>query len=234
MSSAGGADYQRRASVATTTAEAQRILREWRRREMARIAWRDIGGRASVADTLRAVSDLADACIGAAVAAAQRHLETPFGRPRAAVATPGAAAGEVPFIVVAMGKLGGRELNFSSDVDLVFLYAEAGETDGPRPIDNSEYFNRLGRELIRLLDARTEDGFVFRVDTRLRPFGDSGALAVSLASLENYLQEHGRDWERYAWIKARAVVGADVYASATRDFIRPFVYRRYLDFGVFD
>jgi len=234
VSPAAGADYQRRASVATTTAEAQRILREWRRREMARIAWRDIGGRASVADTLRAVSDLADACIRAAVAAAQRHLETPFGRPRAAAAMPGAAAGEVPFIVVAMGKLGGRELNFSSDVDLVFLYAEAGETDGPRPIDNSEYFNRLGRELIRLLDARTEDGFVFRVDTRLRPFGDSGALAVSLASLENYLQEHGRDWERYAWIKARAVVGADVYASATRDFIRPFVYRRYLDFGVFD
>src|SRR6202022_578874 len=106
--------------------------------------------------------------------------------------------------------------------------------DGARPIDNSEYFNRAGREMIRLLDARTDDGFAFRVDTRLRPFGDSGALAVSLASLENYLQEHGRDWERYAWIKARAVVGADAYASATRDFIRPFVYRRYLDFGVFD
>jgi glutamine synthetase adenylyltransferase/Zn-dependent oligopeptidase len=234
MASAAGAEYQRRASTAATTADAQRILREWRRREMVRIAWRDIGGRASVTDTLRAVSDLADDCIRAAVAAAQRHLEAPFGRPRTTAAEGNAKAGDVPFIVVAMGKLGGRELNFSSDVDLVFLYAEAGETDGPRPIDNSEYFNRLGRELIRLLDARTEDGFVFRVDARLRPFGDSGALAVSLASLENYLQEHGRDWERYAWIKARAVVGADAYASATRDFIRPFVYRRYLDFGVFD
>ena len=231
--SAAGTEYQRRAAAAPTTADTQRILREWRRREMLRIAWRDIAGRASVTDTLRAVSDLADGCIRAGVAAAQHHLESPFGRPRSAAAG-NAEAGEVPFIVVGMGKLGGRELNFSSDVDLVFLYAESGETDGPRPIDNSEYFNRLGRELIRLLDARTEDGFVFRVDTRLRPFGDSGALVVSLASLENYLQEHGRDWERYAWIKARAVVGADVYASATRDFIRPFVYRRYLDFGVFD
>ena len=136
--------------------------------------------------------------------------------------------------MVAMGKLGGHELNFSSDIDLVFLYAEAGETDGARCVDNDEYFNRLGREVIRLLDARTEDGFVFRVDMRLRPFGDSGALVVSLAALENYLQEHGRDWERYAWIKARAVVGVTAYARANRDFIRPFVYRRYLDFGVFD
>jgi glutamine synthetase adenylyltransferase/Zn-dependent oligopeptidase len=232
MTAAVADEYHRQASAAATTADAQRVLRQWRRREMVRIAWRDIAGRASVSDTLRAVSDLADACIRAAVAAAQRHLEAPFGRPRTAAASGNAET--VPFIVVAMGKLGGRELNFSSDVDLVFLYAEAGETDGARPIDNSEYFNRLGRELIRLLDARTEDGFVFRVDTRLRPFGDSGALAVNLASLENYLQEHGRDWERYAWIKARAVVGADAYASANQDFIRPFVYRRYLDFGVFD
>jgi glutamine synthetase adenylyltransferase/Zn-dependent oligopeptidase len=234
MAFSAGADYERRVSAATTTADAQRILREWRRREMARIAWRDTGGRASVTDTLRAVSDLADACIRAAVAAAQGHLETPFGRPRPAAAIRDGAAGEVPFIVVAMGKLGGRELNFSSDVDLVFLYAEAGETDGARPLDNSEYFNRLGRDLIRLLDARTADGFAFRVDMRLRPFGGSGALVASLASLENYLQEHGRDWERYAWIKARAVVGTDAYAGATRDLIRPFVYRRYLDFGVFD
>ena len=221
-------EYERRASAAATTADAQHLLREWRRREMLRIAWHDIAGRASVTDTLRAVSDLADGCIRAAADAARRHLDATFGRPRNAQAV------EVPLIVVAMGKLGGRELNFSSDIDLVFLYAEAGETDGVRPADNSEYFNSLGREMIRLLDARTEDGIVFRVDMRLRPFGDSGALVVSLASLEDYLQEHGRDWERYAWIKARAVVGAAAYATATRNFIRPFVYRRYLDFGVFD
>jgi glutamine synthetase adenylyltransferase/Zn-dependent oligopeptidase len=220
--------YEQAAAAAPTTAESQQILREWRRREMARIAWRDIAGRAAVIETLQAVSDLADACIRAASTAAQNHLHAAFGRPRNAAGT------EVPLIVVAMGKLGGRELNFSSDIDLVLLYAEAGETDGARPTDNGEYFNRVGGEMIRLLDARTADGFVFRVDMRLRPFGESGALVVSLASLENYLQENGRDWERYAWIKARAVVGTHAYAAATRDFIRPFVYRRYLDFGVFD
>jgi glutamate-ammonia-ligase adenylyltransferase len=140
----------------------------------------------------------------------------------------------VPLIVMGMGKLGGRELNFSSDIDLVFLFPEPGETDGPRVIDNQEYFTRLGRELIRLLDLRNADGFVFRVDMRLRPFGASGPLAVSLASLEEYLQEHGRDWERYAWIKARPIVGAASYAPAYEEFVRPFVYRRYLDFGVFE
>lgn len=222
------AGHEARAASAATTAEAQRQLREWRRREMVRIAWRDIAGRAGVTETLRDVSDLADACIRAAAAAAQQHLEASFGVPRG---TDGAA---VPFIVVAMGKLGGRELNFSSDIDLVLLYAHAGETDGARAVDNSEFFNRVGREMIQLLDTRTEDGLVFRVDMRLRPFGESGALVVSLAALEEYLQHHGRDWERYAWIKARAVVGAAAYAVAYEDFIRPFVYRRYLDFGVFD
>jgi glutamate-ammonia-ligase adenylyltransferase len=181
-----------------------------------------------VAETLRALSDLADSCIRAAAAAAQAHLRIPFGRPRSA------AGADAPLIVLGMGKLGGRELNFSSDIDLVFLFADAGETDGTRAIDNEEYFNRLGRDLIRLLDARTEDGFVYRVDMRLRPFGESGPLVVSLTALEDYLQQHGRDWERYAWIKARAVVGADAYRAANQEFVRPFVYRRYLDFGVFE
>jgi glutamate-ammonia-ligase adenylyltransferase len=140
----------------------------------------------------------------------------------------------VPLIVLGMGKLGGRELNFSSDIDLVFLFSQPGQTDGPRVIDNEEYFSRLGRELIRLLDVRNADGFVFRVDMRLRPYGASGPLVVSLAALEDYLQEHGRDWERYAWIKARPIVGAASYAPAYEEFVRPFVYRRYLDFGVFE
>ena len=223
-----GAEYEARAAAAPTAADAQRILREWRRREMLRIGWRDIAGRADVPDTLRALSDFADASIRAAASAARLHLEPVFGRPL------GAAAAEVPLIVLGMGKLGGRELNFSSDIDLVFLFSEAGQTDGPRQIENEEYFNRLGRELIRLLDLRNEDGFVFRVDMRLRPFGDSGPLVVSLASLEDYLQEHGRDWERYAWIKARPILGAEAYAAAYPEFVRPFVYRRYLDFGVID
>jgi glutamate-ammonia-ligase adenylyltransferase len=195
---------------------------------MLRTAGRDLAGHAGVPETLRALSDLADSCIRAAAAAAQAHLRIPFGGPRSA------AGADAPLIVLGMGKLGGAELNFSSDIDLVFLFADAGETDGTRVIDNEEYFNRLGRELIRLLDARTEDGFVYRVDMRLRPFGESGPLVVSLAALEDYLQQHGRDWERYAWIKARAVVGADAYRAANQEFVRPFVYRRYLDFGVFE
>jgi glutamine synthetase adenylyltransferase/Zn-dependent oligopeptidase len=222
------AQYEARVGAAASVSDAQQVLREWRRRAMLGIVWQDIAGGVPVTETLRALSDLADGCIRAAGVAAQRQLDAAFGRPRNSLKA------EVPFIVVAMGKLGGRELNFSSDIDLIFLYAEGGETDGARVVDNAEYFNRLGRELIQLLDARTEDGFVFRVDMRLRPFGDSGALVASLAALEDYLQEHGRDWERYAWIKARAVVGIPAYAAAHHAFIRSFVFRRYLDFGVFD
>jgi [glutamine synthetase] adenylyltransferase / [glutamine synthetase]-adenylyl-L-tyrosine phosphorylase len=225
---APGADYETRVAGAHEFEEAQRLLREWRRREMLRIAWRDIAGRAPVSETLQALSALADACIRAASSAARRQLEPVFGKPRTA------NGAEPAFIVLGMGKLGGRELNFSSDIDLVFLFSGAGATDGPRAIDNEEYFNRLGRELIRLLHARTADGFVFRVDMRLRPFGDSGPLVVSLSALEDYLQQHGRDWERYAWIKARAIVGVEAYADSYQEFVRPFVYRRYLDFGVFD
>jgi [glutamine synthetase] adenylyltransferase / [glutamine synthetase]-adenylyl-L-tyrosine phosphorylase len=224
----GNAEYAGSVAAAATLVDAQRVLRQWRRREMLRIAWRDITARASVEETLRAVSELADACIRAACQAARTHLQTIFGTPR------GGAGAEVDFIVLGMGKLGGLELNFSSDIDLVFLFAEAGETNGPRVVANEEYFNRLGREIIRLLDARTEEGFVFRVDMRLRPFGESGPLVVSLAALDDYLQQHGRDWERYAWIKARAIVGAEAYAAANAEFVRPFVYRRYLDFGVFE
>jgi [glutamine synthetase] adenylyltransferase / [glutamine synthetase]-adenylyl-L-tyrosine phosphorylase len=227
-SGAAPADYEPRVAAAPTLEAALFLLREWRRREMLRIAWRAICGSAGVTETLEAVSDLADACIRAAVSAAQLHLRPVFGMPR------GAAGADSQLLVLGMGKLGGRELNFSSDVDLVFLFSEEGETDGPRTLDNQEYFNRLGREIIRLLDLRNADGFVFRVDMRLRPFGESGPLVVSLASLENYLQEHGRDWERYAWIKARPIVGAAAYAPAYEEFVRPFVYRRYLDFGVFE
>jgi [glutamine synthetase] adenylyltransferase / [glutamine synthetase]-adenylyl-L-tyrosine phosphorylase len=227
-SGAAQAGYETRVARAQSVEEAQFLLREWRRREMLRSAWRDIAGTAAVTETLQAVSTLADECIRAATAAAQSHLQPVFGKPRTA------AGADSPFIVLGMGKLGGCELNFSSDVDLVFLFSGAGETDGPRVLDNEEYFNRLGREIIRLLNVRNADGFVFRVDMRLRPFGDSGPLVVNLVSLEAYLQEHGRDWERYAWIKARPIVGAGAYAPAYEEFVRPFVYRRYLDFGVFE
>jgi [glutamine synthetase] adenylyltransferase / [glutamine synthetase]-adenylyl-L-tyrosine phosphorylase len=221
-------NYERRAAAAATMEASQQILREWRRREMLRIAWRDIAATAGVTETLQAVSDLADACIRAATAAARLQLIPVLGLPRD---TNGA---ESSFIVIGMGKLGGRELNFSSDVDLVFLFTAPGQTDGRRTAENEEYFTRLGRDVIRLLDVRNADGFVFRVDMRLRPYGDSGPLVVSLDSLEDYLQQHGRDWERYAWIKARAVVGKQAYDAAYQEFVRPFVYRRYLDFGVFE
>ncbi len=220
--------YEKQVASASSAEQALFLLREWRRRAMVRIAWRDIAGTAPVTATLQAMSDLADAAIRAAAASAELHLLPIFGKPCRSNPTQSA------FIVLGMGKLGGHELNFSSDIDLVFLFTETGETSGPRVVDNEEYFNRLGREIIRLLDTRNSDGFVFRVDMRLRPFGESGPLVVSLASLEDYLQQHGRDWERYAWVKARAIVGADAYAAAYEEFVRPFVYRRYLDFGVFE
>ncbi len=224
----GGAALAGAAAAAQTEAEALAALRAWRRRAMLRVAWRDLTGAASVPETLRELSDFADAAIATAVVLARRLLQPVFGEPRN-------AAGEVvPMIVLGMGKLGGHELNFSSDVDLVLLFAEQGTTDGPRAIENTEYFQRLGRQFIRLLDARTEDGFVFRVDMRLRPFGDSGPLVVSLAALEEYLQQQGRDWERYAWIKARPIVAMEAYSATFQNTVKPFVYRRYLDFGVFE
>ena len=219
-----------RAPVALTDSEADMLaaLRRWRRREMVRIAWRALAGWAGVEETLLESSDFADAAIDIAVAWARQQLVARFGEPRSA---DGSAQ---PLVVVAMGKLGGRELNFSSDVDLVLLFPEHGETDGARSIANEEFFARLGQGLIRLLETPTHDGFTLRVDMRLRPFGDSGPLVVSFAALEDYLPLHGRDWERYAYVKARAVTATDRYAELQSAVLRPFVYRRYLDYGVFD
>ncbi|MCC7464371.1 MAG: bifunctional [glutamate--ammonia ligase]-adenylyl-L-tyrosine phosphorylase/[glutamate--ammonia-ligase] adenylyltransferase [Gammaproteobacteria bacterium] len=203
-------------------------LRRWRRGELARIAWRELAGWVGVPQTLADLSRAADLGISAAYAFARALLERRYGTPRSATGAP------QPLVIVGMGKLGGRELNFSSDVDLVFLFPEGGDTDGERPLANEEFFTRLGQLLIRLLDAPTDEGFGWRVDMRLRPFGDSGPLVASFAAFEDYLQIHGRDWERYAWIKARAISGAEAYAELFRNVVRPFVYRRYLDFGVFD
>jgi len=203
-------------------------LRRWRRHEIVRIAWRDLAGWADLSETLSDLSAFADAAIEAAVRYARRDLVMRYGEPRS-------AQGEVqPLVVLAMGKLGGGELNFSSDVDLVFLFPEHGETDGARSIANEEFFTRLGQGVIRLLGAPTHEGSVLRVDMRLRPFGDSGPLVASFASFEDYLPRHGRDWERYAYVKARAVTARDAYAELYAAAVRPFVYRRYLDYGVFE
>jgi glutamate-ammonia-ligase adenylyltransferase len=216
------------ASTAADEPQFMRALRRWRACELLRIAWRDLAGWATLTDTLRDLSRAADHALRAAHDFAWQVLTARYGTPRSASGV------EQRLIVVAMGKLGGGELNFSSDIDLVFLFPESGDTDGVRSISNEEFFTRLGQLLIRLLDQQTEDGFVFRVDMRLRPFGDSGPLAASGASFEDYLQIHGRDWERYAWIKARAVLAEAQYAELFRTAVRPFVYRRYLDFGVFE
>src|SRR6185369_9541833 len=112
-------------------------------------------------------------------------------------------------LVIAMGKLGGCELNVSSDVDLIFVYPEDGDTDGRRSVSNQDFFSRLGRKLITSLQEITRDGYVFRVDMRLRPYGESGPLAMSYDMLESYLQTQGREWERYAWVKARVVSGTE-------------------------
>ena len=204
-------------------------LRRWRKREMVRIAWRDLASWVGLEETLSELSVFADTAIQVAHEHARCGLVARYGEPRS-------PAGEVQqLLVVGMGKLGGGELNFSSDVDLVFLFGEHGETDGARPIENEEFFTRLGQGLIRLLETPTHDGLVFRVDMRLRPFGDSGALVCSFASFEDYLQRHGRDWERYAYVKARAITAKDKYAAEIYpNAIRPFVYRRYVDYGVFE
>ncbi|NOR68040.1 MAG: bifunctional [glutamate--ammonia ligase]-adenylyl-L-tyrosine phosphorylase/[glutamate--ammonia-ligase] adenylyltransferase, partial [Woeseiaceae bacterium] len=206
-------------------------LRRFRDRWLLHVLWRDICGAASLNETLQALSDLADDLIAACTKYATRIVQERFGIPR------NEHRAEIPVVVLAMGKLGGRELNFSSDVDLIFLYTDDGETDGRRPLSAHEYFTRLTQQIVALLDEVTADGFVFRVDTRLRPFGDSGPPVVSFAALESYLPQHGRSWERYAYIKARITgppVSEAVAEELMSNMIEPFVYRRYLDFGVFE
>jgi glutamate-ammonia-ligase adenylyltransferase len=206
----------------------QASLRHWRRRELVRIAWRDLAGWAPLSETLAELTAFADTAITVALAHARRTLVERYGEPRS-------AAGEAqPLLIIGMGKLGGGELNFSSDVDLVLLFPEHGETDGARGIANEEFFTRLGQALVRLLEAPTADGFVLRVDLRLRPFGDSGSLVSSFAAFEDYLPRHGRDWERYAYVKARPITATERFEEIESSALRPFVYRRYLDYGVFE
>lgn len=206
-------------------------LRRFRNQALLRILWREVHRLADLDETLQQLSTLADRLLDAATRYSESHLEPRYGRLR------NPAGDVVPLVILGMGKLGGRELNFSSDIDLVFCYAQNGETDGASKLSAQEYFTRLSRQIIALLDEVTVDGFVFRVDTRLRPFGDSGPPVVSFAALESYLLQHGRDWERYAYIKAR-VVGSQPRQQVLDDLninlIQPFVYRRYLDYGVFE
>ncbi len=232
--------------------ELKRALRQLRRQVMLRVMLRDLGGRAPLAEVVASMSDLAELSLDYALEHLVPWLEAQYG-------TPSANGKRQELIVVGMGKLGGRELNVSSDIDLIFVYPEEGETvssapasaagAGQRLLSNHEYFTRLGRRLINVLADITEDGQVFRVDMRLRPNGDSGPLACSLDALENYFIAEGREWERYAWIKARVVATSgdtSVLATSSKDtadagalaqqlgtVARPFVFRKYLDFGAF-
>jgi len=210
--------------------ELARNLRRARNRQQVRIIWRDLTRQADLRETCRDLSDLADAAIDQAYRwLYPRHCQQ-FGTPI------GHRSGQPQHLVVlGMGKLGAVELNLSSDIDLIFAFPEGGETEGvKRSLDNQEFFTRLGQRLIKALDPVTVDGFVFRVDMRLRPYGSSGALVLSFNALEHYYQDQGRDWERYAMIKARVVAGDQEAGAQLQEMLRPFVYRRYLDFSAIE
>ncbi|UFN69977.1 bifunctional [glutamate--ammonia ligase]-adenylyl-L-tyrosine phosphorylase/[glutamate--ammonia-ligase] adenylyltransferase [Vibrio alginolyticus] len=204
-----------------------RVLRQFRNREMVYIAWKDFMHAWSLETSLSHLSELAEAMIFETYQWQYQACCQEWG-------TPTSEEGEVqPMLIIGMGKLGGGELNFSSDIDLIFTYPENGETQGARrSIANAQFFTRLGQRIIKALDQQTFDGFCYRVDMRLRPFGESGPLVMSYAALEDYYQEQGRDWERYAMIKAR-VMGCEMYPQyqELRQMLRPFVFRRYIDFS---
>ncbi len=205
-----------------------RLLRQYRKQQSARIIWRDVLGMDTLPDTMQRISDLADDCMQVALAAVQSDFETRHGVVRD-------AQGErIDPVIFGLGKLGGGELNFSSDVDLVIGFEEHGESDGPRPLAAETYFTRLCQQWIKLLDEVTVDGFCHRVDMRLRPYGNSGRLVWSFAAMELYFQSEGRDWERYAWQKARVVAGDAAAGARFLNTLRPFVYRRYLDYTALD
>jgi glutamate-ammonia-ligase adenylyltransferase len=216
------------AAGATDEAGLRAALRHLRATVMTVLIARDLAGAAPLEEVVETVSALAEVTIGHAAGRLQQWASETYGTPLGAET--GAAQ---PLVVIGMGKLGGGELNVSSDIDLVFVYPEDGDTSGPRVISNHEFFIRVGRQLIGALAEITADGFVFRVDMRLRPYGDAGPLAVSLGMLENYLVTQGREWERYAWLKGRALTGG-VRGTEIEDLVRPFVYRRHLDYSALE
>lgn len=207
----------------------KRALRVLRNREMVRIAWRDLCGRAGLEETLRDLSLLADSVVDATLDRLHQAQVALDGEPR------GLSGAAQRLFVIAMGKLGASELNFSSDIDLMLAYPEQGDTvGGRRSLSNQEFFTRLAKKLVAALGEVTAEGFVFRVDLRLRPFGDSGPVVLSVGAFESYYEAHARDWERYALIKARTIAGDRLAGDELLRVLRPFVYRRYIDFGALE
>lgn len=199
-------------------------LRRLRQQVLVRMMVRDLNGLADFHEVVQTTSALAEVTLQKAIAFHTAELNKLFGTPKSQQGEPQS------LIVVGMGKLGGAELNVSSDIDLIFAYEQEGGTDGAQVISNQEFFTKLGKKVIAALDDVTEDGFVFRVDMRLRPFGSEGALVSCLDALEDYYQNYGREWERYAWIKGRVVAGP---SQALGNVLKPFVFRKYLDFNAY-
>ncbi len=203
-------------------------LRRYRHRKHLEIIFLDVVRAATAEDTLRRLSDLADQVIGEALAACNRLLADKHGQPHNQAGEP------MALNIIAMGKLGGRELNFSSDIDLICCFDSDGELSGFGQLSHQEYFTRLVRMLSQVLSENTADGFAYRVDLRLRPWGESGPVVLSHAALEHYYQLHGREWEQYAMVKARLLSGSPSDRDYLGSLIRPFVYRRYHDYRVFE
>jgi glutamate-ammonia-ligase adenylyltransferase len=229
----GSENYQQRlAGLLADVNDEEKLmtcLRRCRQREMVRIAWRDLAGWADLAETMAALSDFADACLGQTLNVLYQWQCDQFGIP---TAEDGSAQS---LVILGLGKLGAGELNFSSDVDLIFAYPRNGNTRGTRSsLSNLEFFSRLCRRFIKVIGQSTADGLVFRVDLRLRPFGESGPLVMDFTGMERYYQEQGREWERYALIKARAVAGDAAAGNYLLEQLHPFIYRRYLDYGAFE
>lgn len=201
-------------------------LRRYRHWWMTRLISSDIQQTVDLETLTAHLSKLADVAVNVSQQWSMRQYQNLYGQ---ALDSAGVAQ---KLIVIGMGKLGGYELNLSSDIDLVFAFREHGETQGgKKSLSHQEYFTKIGQKLIQHLDQVNAEGFVFRVDMRLRPFGQSGALVMSMDSLENYYQDQGRDWERYAMIKARVMAGDELDVREFESIRRPFVYRKYLDFG---
>ena len=213
--------------VATDDEVFAAVLRQWRNAWMARWVYRHINDIGTLAEQMEELSAMADSSIVAARDACFKRLVQMHGEP---IGNESGAKQQLS--VIALGKLGGQELNLSSDVDLMFGYGESGQTNGEKPIDNQLFFLRLSQRLIQMLSEVTVDGFVFRVDMRLRPYGESGLLALPYAALARYYQEQGRDWERFALLKARSVCGDTAVNALITETLKQFVFRPYTDFSV--
>lgn len=198
------------------------------KKELAKIAFQDITGRASLDETLKSLSFLADSAVKKAVFFLHEDLKKNYGTPKNKNGV------EHKLICVAMGKLGAFELNFSSDLDLMFVYPENGETDGEKKISSEEFFTRLVRKFTSLFKGVLPGEDTYIIDLRLRPFGNNGPLIMSINAVDHYYQTQGREWERYALIKSRCITGKKSDIKKFYENITPFVFRRYLDYGAFD